>query len=133
VIILDNEKIHKYLAYLDGRAPGTELKALAKLEELGVNIPNLLMKRYKVSRRWSDRALCVSHCMAYSKYDEDAYQLGIIALQDRSRTVRRKACMLLSVAQRQEAIKHLEKLLSDEALKGDAVAAIDALSKQCRH
>lgn len=129
MINLDNEKFHKYLAYLDGRAPGRELKAIAKLEELGISIPNLLMKRYKVSRRWSDRALCVSHCMAYSKSNEDAYQLGIAALQDKSRTVRRKACMLLSFAQRQEAIKHLEKLLSDEALKGDALAAIDALSK----
>ncbi len=129
-MIVEDEKIRKYIACLEGRSPGNEHKAIAGLEELGVNIPRLLKKRYKLSRRWSDRALCVSHCMEYSKTNEDAYQLGIMALQDRSRTVRRRACALLLVAQNQEAIEHLEKLLLDEALQDDALAVINALSKQ---
>ena len=126
---MDDEKLQKYLAYLDGRSPGSEYQAIAKLEEQGADIPKLLTKRYKVSRRWSDRALCIFHCIEYAKSNDVAYQLGIMALQDRSRTVRRRACALLSVAQNQEAIEHLEKLLLDETLQGDALAAINALSK----
>jgi HEAT repeat protein len=85
------------------------------------------MKRYKFSRRWADRASCVHHCMKYAKTNEDAYQVGIIALQDKSKTVRHQACMLLSAASKKNAIEPLEKLLSDEASRDDAAAAIDVL------
>lgn len=121
--------MHKCLAYLNGRAPGDVYKALGELEILGVNIPSLMLKRYKISRRWSDRALCVSQCIEYATTDEDAYRLGIIALKDKSRAVRRRACKLLSVAQKREAIGHLEGLLSNEASRADAEATIDALKK----
>ena len=129
---MDDEKLHEYLAFLDGRSPGSEYLAIAKLEEQGVDIPNLLTKRYKVSRRWSDRALCISHCMKYAKTNELAYRLGILALKDRSRTVQRAACKLLAVTQSKDAIKYLEKLLSDEFLREDAEAAIDALDRMSR-
>ena len=126
--IVNSEEMHQYLDDLDGRSSGNELAAIARLEESGVNIPRLLMKRYKISRRWSDRASCVSHCMKYAKTDEDAYQLGIIALHDKSKIVRRKACILLSAAQRREAIVHLHDLLSNESSSDDAAAAINALA-----
>lgn len=124
---MNSDQVHKYLACLDGRAPAKKHQAIAKLEALGVNIPGILTKKYKISRRWSDRALCVYHCIKYAKTDEDAYQIGILALDDKSKTVRHRACMLLSVAQKQEAIAHLEDLLSDNASGSDATAAIDAL------
>lgn len=126
--ILNSAEMQKYLDYLDGRSSGNELAAIAKLEESGVNIPRLLMKRYKISRRWADRASCVNHCMKYAKTDENAYQLGIIALHDKSKMVRRKACILLSAAQRREAIEHLNDLLSNESSSEDAAAAINALA-----
>lgn len=127
---MGDEKLNGYLAYLDGRSPGGEHQAIKKMEELGVDIPNLLARRYKISRRWSDRALCISHCIEHSKTSDIAYELGILALQDRSRTVRRAACRLLTAAQKHEAIEQLEKLLADEASKDDAEAAISALTKQ---
>ena len=124
---MNNEGVHEYLAYLDGRSPADMHEGIEKLEALGVDIPDLMMKRYKFSRRWADRASCVHHCMKYAKTNEDAYQVGIIALKDKSKTVRHQACMLLSAAQKPEAIEHLEELLSDEASRDGAVAAIDAL------
>ena len=124
---MNNEEVHKYLAYLDGRSPKNEREAIAELEALGVNIPALMMKKYTNSRRWLDRASSIFHCIKYAKTDEDAYQIGILALQDKSKTVRHRACMLLSVAQKQEAIEHLENLLFDKASRKDAAAAIDAL------
>jgi hypothetical protein len=86
-----------------------------------------MLKRYKFSRRWADRKSCVYHCIKYAKTHEDAYQVGIIALQDKSKTVCHQACLLLSAAQRKEAIEHLEELLSDEESRDDAVTAIDVL------
>jgi HEAT repeat protein len=65
--------------------------------------------------------------MKYAKTNEDAYQVGIIALRDKAKTVRHQACLLLSAAQKKDAIEHLEELLSDEASRDDAVAAIDVL------
>jgi hypothetical protein len=124
---VNNEEVHKYLTYLDGRSPSDEHEAIAKLDALGADIPGLMMKRYKISRRWSDRASCVKHCIKYAKTNKDAYQIGITALRDKSKLVRHKACMLLSVAQKKEAIEHLKDLLSDEASREDAVAAIDVL------
>jgi hypothetical protein len=124
---VNNEGVHEYLAYLDGRSPAGMQEGIEKLEALGVDIPDLMMKRYKFSRRWADRTSCVYHCIKYAKTNKDAYQLGIIALQDKSKTVRHQACILLSVAQKKEAIEHLEELLSDEASRDDAAAAIDVL------
>lgn len=121
--------MHKYLVRLQGRSSNNRYEAIAGLEALGANVPGLLLKKYKVSRRWSDRATCVFHCIEYAKTSEDAYQLGIIALQDKSKTVRRRACMLLSAAQRHEAIEHLETLISNEASSNDARIAIETLQK----
>ena len=124
---MSNDGVHEYLAYLDGRSPAAMQEGIEKLEALGVDIPDLMMKRYKFSRRWADRASCVSHCIKYAKTNEDAYQVGIIALKDKSKTVRHQACMLLSAASKKEAIEHLEELLSDGASRDDAAAAIDVL------
>jgi hypothetical protein len=102
-------------------------EGIEKLEALGVDIPSLMMKRYKFSRRWADRTSCVYHCIKYAMTNEDAYQVGIIALRDKSKTVRHQACMLLSAAQKKDAIEHLEELLSDETSRDDAVTAIGVL------
>ena len=124
---MNDEKLHEYLAFLDGRSSAGMQEGIEKLEALGIDIPSLMMKQYKISRRWADRTSCVYHCIKYAKTHEDAYQVGIIALRDKSKTVRHQACMVLSAAQRKEAIEHLEELLSDETSRDDAVAAIDLL------
>ena len=124
---MNNEKLHEYLAFLDGRSSAGMQEGIEKLEALGIDIPSLMMKQYKISRRWADRTSCVYHCIKYAKTHEDAYQVGIIALRDKSKTVRHQACMLLSAAQKKEAIVDLEELLSDETSRDDAVAAIDLL------
>lgn len=127
---MEDEQLHKYFAYLEGRSQKRVGLVLAHLEVSGVDIPELLTKRYGISRRWADRALCVSECIRYAKTNDDAYRLGIAALEDRSRSVRRIACSLLAKAQRPEAIEHLEKLLPDEVLGDDAKAAIAKLKKR---
>ena len=129
---MDDEQLHKHLASLEGRSQKRVGLVLAHLEASGVDIPGLLTKRYAISRRWADRALCVSECIRYAKTNDDAWRLGIDALGDRSRSVRRIACSLLAKARRPEAIGHLEKLLSDEELESDAQAAIAELERHSR-
>ena len=126
---MNDEEAYKHLAFQDGRTSTNHQEAIAALEALGMDVPGLLAKKYMISRRWSDRAICVSHCTEYSNSNEDAFQLGIMALQDKSKIVRQKACELLAVSQRSEAIEHLRKLLSDRALREHAQEAIDALTE----
>jgi len=68
--------------------------------------------------------------MRYSRTHHAAYQLGVEALRDRSKHVRYRACMLLSVAQREEAIAPLRALLDDPDSAQDAKAAIEALERR---
>lgn len=125
---MNNERLHKYLTYLDGRSSANEYEAIAFLEASGIDVPGLLLKRYKISRRWSDRESCLRHSMKYAKTNEDAYQIGIMALRDRSKVVRNRACKLLSFAQKKAAIEYLEILLTDPASRDDALTAIEELN-----
>jgi hypothetical protein len=120
-------EVNEALSHLDGRGLKKEYDAIRFLLAAGVNLPTLLHKKYKESKKWGERASCVYHSIKYAKNDEDAFQLGIEALNDKSKVVRYRACMLLSVAQNTKAIPYLEKLLTNEAYKPDALAAIDAI------
>ena len=116
------------LAFLDGRTENYQLAAIEALEAMGADVPQLLLKKYRISRRWSDRASCVYHCIRYVSESEDAYALGIAALDDRSRIARKRACILLSNAQNPRTIEKLQRLLSNPASAADAQTAIDTLA-----
>ncbi len=123
----DNEA-KRILAFLEGRTPKNQQAAIEALEARGADVPNLLLQKYRVSRRWSDRATCVDHCSRYASESADAIALGIAALDDRSRLVRQKACFLLARSRNAQAIEHLRRLLSNPASAADAQAAIDTLA-----
>lgn len=129
LIAVDPDKISEYLAYLDGRAASNEADAISGLEAMGVDVPALMLKRYEHSRRWSDRASSVHHCTRYASLSPAAFELGVIALRDRSRLVRSRACMLLTFTQNPKAIEPLRELLDDAALRDEAAAAIDILER----
>lgn len=124
-----SEKISKYLALLDGRSPANEAEAIGGLEALGVDVAALMRRRYACSRRWQDRASSVRHCLRYASSSRDAYELGVTALDDRSKMVRRGACKLLAFAQNREAIESLRGLLDDETVRDEAAVAIEILAR----
>jgi HEAT repeat protein len=126
---MNEDEIHECLTALDGRSAQGEYEAIARLEASGINVPELLLRRYRTSRRWSDRALCLRLCTRYAKSDEPAFHLGILALDDRSKIVRQKACLLLAATQSKEAVGHLERLLSDPGCRENATSAIRAIEK----
>ena len=126
---MNEDEIHECLTALDGRSAQGEYEAIARLEASGIDVPELLLRRYQTSRRWSDRALCLRLSSRYAKSEQPAFRLGILALDDRAKIVRQKACLLLAATQRKEAVEHLGKLLSDPSCREHALSAIHALEQ----
>jgi hypothetical protein len=127
---VNRSEIEQHLSKLDGRGSDSEFAAVEALAKLGDRFPELLLDKYRSARKWGDRASCVYHATKYAKSNEAAYKVGIEALRDRSKVVRYRACLLLAVAQRAEAIGFLEPLLFDSNTGSDAKAAIDAIKHQ---
>ena len=124
---MHRSEIEQHLSKLDGRGSDSEFAAVEALAKLGETFPELLLDKYRSARKWGDRASCVYHATKYAKFNEAAYKIGVKALRDRSKVVRYRACLLLAVAQRTEAIRFLEPLLFDSNIGSDAKAAIDAI------
>lgn len=125
--------IDEALAALDGRGSDAEFEAVRRLATLGDGFPALLLERYKRAPKFGQRASCVYHATGYARANAAAYQLGLDALQDRSKVVRYRACLLLAVAQRREAIPYLRALVASDRSREDALAAIDALEHGNQH
>lgn len=70
---------------------------------------------------------CVYYASKYALASEDAYELAIEALADKSKRVSYQACLLLAVAQKSSSLVPLATLLSDPESSEDAKAAIDAI------
>jgi hypothetical protein len=92
-----------------------------------------LLEKYKRSGKLGQRASCVYHATKYAKANAAAYQLGLEALRDKSTVVRYRACLLLAVAQRREAIPSLRALVTSNLSRDDALAAIYALEHRNHH
>ena len=110
-----------------GRGTDSEYNAVNALKNLGLEFPKLLLAKYRNSKKWGERLSCVYHAAKFALASDDAYELGIEALKDKSKKVRYQACLLLAIAQRPEALGPLETLLSDDKSSEDAKAAIDAI------
>lgn len=130
--MLSQSEIEILLSQLDGGSDA-EWNAIRRLKEvLGPTVVPLLSARYSESKRAPIRASCVYHCMSFAR-TKAAVELGIRALGDRSKVVRYRACMLLSVALDPVA---LQPLRGAAAVAGpsqsDFLAAIDAIENQNR-
>ena len=119
--------IEEKLELLDGRGSDAEHNAVKALSELGLEFPKLLIAKYRNSKKWRERMSCVYHASKYALTSDDAYELAIEALEDKSKKVRYQACLLLAVAQNAAALAPLESLLSNSESYEDAKAAIDAI------
>jgi HEAT repeat protein len=130
---LKQVNIEAALKKLDGRGTDEEYEAVKILTALGDQLPELLLQKYRVSKKWGERASCVYHSIKYAKTSIGSFQLGIEATQDKSKNVRYRACMFLAIAQKEEAIPMLEPLLKDIDSADDAAAAIDAIKNKNHH
>ena len=124
---MNKSELDKYLSKLDGRGSDEEYDAIKSLATLGDKLPGLLLKKYRSSNKWGERASCVYHAIKYAHKNQDAFQLGIESIKDKSKKVRYRACMLLAVSQNTKAISYLKPLLNVSGSHEDVKAAIDAI------
>ena len=107
------------------------LKELATIfrEEL----PSVMLEEYKASTKYQVRALCVQIATGFCRRSSDAFELGKLALYDKSKYVRFRGRQLLACSLRQDAIKELMQSLeftTDENERLQLLAVIDAIEHQ---
>ena len=120
------------LAFLDGSGSEVERSAIALLRQRS-DLPQLLLGKYKLSRRWGARAACVYYSLPYARESSFALELGVTALGDKSKVVRYRATMLLAFAQSPEALGPLRALIDRGLSVEDARAAMDAIKSKNHH
>lgn len=119
--------ISALLSQLDGSGSDAEWKAVEQLRALP-NLPDVLLDHYTRSTRFGARAACVYHSVRYARTSKSAFELGLLAVRDKSKVVRYRAALLLAVAQHPAAIPALEAMKTKWSVSApDAEAAIAAL------
>jgi len=99
---------------------------------LGDDLPRHLLQRYRQRKKWRDRNSLVYAAIWYARRNDDALELGLLALHDRSKMVRYRACLLLACAQRKDRLGELQAALADiqDDAREDLLAAIDAVANE---
>ena len=118
---------------IDGSGSDSEYDAIRKLHKLDIDLPHLLLEKYRQAKKWQERRSCVYHSMRYARDNSNAVQLGIEALSDKSKVVRFRACMLLAYSLKKEALNALHetsKRVSDKETIENVLAAVDAIKNQ---
>jgi hypothetical protein len=124
------------LAQLDGRGSDAEWRAVKYLTAtLGDRMPSVLLMRYRESSLAGARASCVFHSTRYARTEPAAVELGLLALTDRAKKVRYRACELLAYAQKSETLANLRQTLKSATgdFRADVLAAIDAIESHNHH
>jgi len=125
--------IESLIDRLDGSGSEDNWAAAQELRsELGESLPDRLLLRYPTTKRWAARTALVYHCIRYASTSTAATDLALLALADKSRAVRYRACMLLACSQRRDLVPKLqvaaERVPPDT--KADLMAAIDAIESE---
>jgi len=107
----------------------------AALRYLGASVVPYLEEAYGGTPGWRGRVRQVFYAMRHAKTSESAFRLGLAATRDRSTLVRYRACMLLALAGREEAIPALRELIwhRDQHTRDDAAATIAAIERGDPH
>lgn len=127
---LSDQRVESLLDCLDGSGSDTEWDAVNILRDgLGQALPILLLHRFLVAKKWGHRASLVYHAVRFAKQSQEAVDLGLIAVKDKSKVVRYRGCMLLACSLRKDIVPKLCQLAGEapEDTKADILAAIDAI------
>lgn len=109
--------------------------AWEQLRPLGAVVVPYLAEAFARARRWQGRAALLYHVIPHARTTESAFQLGLMALEDRSHVVRHRACMVLAYALDPRAIPALRLAAAhaDARTAADAGAALDAIEHRNHH
>ena len=105
------------------------------IREHGIALMPYFKMAYPQMQNASGRRALVFYATQYARKSDDAFQLGLSALQDRSGKVRDRACGLLAYSLRQDALPPLAVAMNDERaeVRAAAQAAINAIRAQNHH
>jgi hypothetical protein len=95
----------------------------------------LLREAFPHTRRMEARISMVYEATFFARVSEDAFQLGLLGVRDRSKHVRDRACGVLAYSLRPDALPALRPLLraDDETTRQAAEGAVDAIKHQNHH
>ena len=125
--------VDELLERLDGSGSDSEWDAVFELRSrLGDQLPDQLLVRYQQAKKWQVRSSCVYHSVRYAGANESAITMALLALKDKSKVVRYRACMLLACSQRKDLLGRLQEEVSElpEETQSDVLAAIDAIESE---
>jgi len=128
-----NSDVERLLDKLDGSGSDEEWSAVVKLRSLlGDSMPDRLLALYHQQTKAAARSSYVYHSVRYARKNDAAVTLALLAVRDKSKVVRYRACMLLACSQRKALLSTLRELLPNVAAdtKADLLAAIDAIESQ---
>lgn len=130
---MTDDQIHKFYELMTQTTPlGRDNIRSLYLDLIGErNIP-FCSQFYDLSRDASVREDMVRFVIRYSRKSSAALELGIRALKDRSKHVKRNGCAVLAYSLNDEMVKHLKPLVSskDPFVNEKAVAAISAIQNK---
>ncbi|GHU80063.1 hypothetical protein FACS1894191_4390 [Clostridia bacterium] len=132
---MEEREIRDIVSQLESKNSLEREQVWAKLRPLEDAVVPYLLDGYQAMKMYEGRNACVYYSMRYSRISETAFQLGILALNDRAALVRHHACELLAYSLKEAAIPYLEKLLTHKNNKtvADATAAIDSIKQKNHH
>lgn len=109
--------------------------AWAHLRPLGFAVVPYLRAAYGHFRHGEGRCALVYYATRYARIGDDAFQLGISGLSDRSKQVRYRACGLLAYSLRADATGPLRAMAADKdvLVRESAEAAIRAIKARNHH
>jgi len=132
---MNDSQIREALARLDTTNTGVQEAAWALLRPLGGAVVPFLAECFPRTKKAQGRVALVFHAIRFARESQSAFELGVLALNDKATLVRYRACALCAYSLRDDAVPHLKLLLkhSDSNTVADAKAAIDAIKSRNHH
>ncbi len=129
---MDEAQIRSLVQQLDTKSSLAKDRAWMQLRDLDEVLVPYLLEFYPQTKTWQGRCALVFYSIRFAPSNAWAFQLGVLALNDRATLVRYRACELLATSFRTDAIPHLQSLLShrDKETVADAAAAIRSIQEQ---
>lgn len=128
-------EILKLIKKLDTTKSSEQEEYWEQLKKLNIDIPKYFLQAYQTFKKSQGRIHLVFSCIKHARTNENAFQLGILALADKATLVRYRAACILAYSLRDDAIPHLEKNLAhpDKETQKDAERAIRAIKSKNHH
>jgi hypothetical protein len=106
-----------------------------EIKKKEIDVPYYFLNAYPLFKKWQGRIHLVFSCIKHARISENAFQLGILALNDKASLVRYRAAALLAYSLREDAIPYLQKNLLHKDLQTakDSERAIQAIQQKNHH